>query len=76
MKNTNAIDKIIKELSCRDFEAQKKRLLKQKYGQRAYLLSVETLDAIHIKRAYLTDEIDEETYKGWCLAYNLRTRGK
>lgn len=84
MKNTNAIDKIITELSKRDYEAKCKKLTKSQidnirqgkktlsdYG--GYSLSQETMEAIEIKRKYLADEFTEEEYKSWCLKYNLRT---
>lgn len=38
---------------------------------RPYSLSIETLEALEIKRQYLHDEISEEEYKSWCLKYNL-----
>ena len=83
MKNTNAIEKIIAELSKRDYKARCKRLTKNQvenirtgkktlsdYG--GYTLSKETIEAIETKRQYLADEITEEEYKSWCLKYNLR----
>lgn len=75
MKNTNAIDKIIKELARKDFLAMNplgkdgRRLRKH----RPYTLSSDTNEAREIKSQYLSDEITEEEYKRWCLEYNLRT---
>lgn len=84
MKNTNTVEKIIAELSMRDYKARCKRLTKNQvenirtgkktlsdYG--GYTLSEETIEAIEIKRQYLANEITEEEYKSWCLKYNLRT---
>lgn len=84
MKNIEAIEKIIAELSLRDYKARCKRLTKSQvdniltgkktlsdYG--GYTLSYETIEAREIKRKYLADEITEEEYKSWCLKYNLRT---
>lgn len=83
MKNTNAIEKIIAELSKRDYEARCKKLTKNqvnniRHGKKTlsdyggYTLSQETMEAREIKRQYLADEITEEEYKSWCLKYNLR----
>lgn len=82
--NAAAIEKIIKELSMRDYKArclnltkaQKRKIsLKEKtlsdYG--GYTLSSETMEAIEIKHQYLDGRISEEEYKTWCLNYNLRT---
>lgn len=84
MKNKNAIDKIISELSLQDYKVRCKRLTKNSvknirtgkktlsdYG--GYTLSKETIEAIEIKKQYLADEITEEEYKSWCMKYNLRT---
>lgn len=81
MKNTNAIDKIIKELSLKDYKAQYNRLTKaQKYKykigkyQFSYALSYETNKAIEIKNDYVSGNITEEQYKAYCLKYNLLNR--
>ena len=84
MKNTNAIDKIITELSKRDCETRCKKLTKSQidnirqgkkilsdYG--GYSLSQETMEAINLKRDYINESITETEYKNYCLQYNLRT---
>ena len=76
MKNTNAIDKIIKELSMKDYLRMnpKKADGTSKYKKhRPYLLSDETMEALEVKKQYLSDTINEEEYKTFCLHYNLRT---
>lgn len=76
MKNTNAIDKIIAELSRKDYLQYNPRKAdgRAKYKtHRPYSLSDETLEALEIKKQYLHDEITEEEYKAYCLRYNLRT---
>lgn len=79
-KNTNAINKIIAELSLSDYKSQWNRLTdKQKYnvhiGKKnfSYCLSTRTLEAIEIKNNYLNETITEADYKTWCLRYNLIT---
>lgn len=79
-KNINAIDKIIGELSFRDYQAQWNKLTdKQKHNvhigkrQFSYVLSAATLEALEIKQDYISGEITEETYKSYCLQYNMRT---
>lgn len=78
-KNTNAINKIIAELSLTDYKSQWNRLTdKQKYnvhiGKKkfSYSLSIKTLEAIEIKNSYIRGIISETDYKVWCLSYNLR----
>lgn len=83
-KNVNAINKIIAELSKRDYEARYRKLTKSQinnirqrkktlsdYG--GYSLSQETMEAIELKRDYLSGNITETEYKSWCIAYNRRT---
>lgn len=83
MKNVNAIDKIIKQLSLRDYKAkcakltpaQKRNIsigrnILSDYG--GYTLSGETKEALSIKHDYLNDRISEAEYKSWCLKWNLR----
>lgn len=78
---TNAIDKIIKELSYRDYKAawnkltksQKERYKNGKYHFN-YSLGQDTKEAIEIKNEYLKGKINEEQYKAYCLKYNLATR--
>ena len=79
MLNTNAIDKIIKTLSLRDYHAARAKLTKaQKYkimnGKMffSYTLSADTVEAIATKKDYLCKIIDEETYKAYCLKANLK----
>ena len=75
MKNINAIEKIISELSMKDY-LQMNPIIngKRKYKKhRSYSLSDETLEALEIKNQYLSDQINEEEYKTYCLRYNLRT---
>lgn len=74
MINTNAIDKIIKELAYKDYlqyNPRKKdgRLKYKKY--RPYTLSDETNAARQIKIDYIAGEITENEYKAYCLKYNL-----
>lgn len=84
MKNTKAIEKIIAELSKRDYEARCRKLTKSqidniKQGKKTlsdyggYTLNQETMEAIELKRDYLNGSITEAEYKSWCLAYNRRT---
>lgn len=73
-KNTNAVDKIIAELSFKDFRAANPLLKngKPKYKtHHPYSLSEETLEALETKHAYQRNEISEEEYKAFCLRYNL-----
>ena len=74
MKNTNAIDKIISELSMKDFLVVNLLINgKRKYKKhRQYSLSDETLESLEIKHQYLINEITEEEYKAYCLRYNIR----
>ncbi len=85
MKNTNAINKIIAELSLRDYKARCKRLTKKqidniKTGRKTlsdyggYSLAQDTMDAVEIKRQYVSEEISEEEYKAYCLKYNFITQ--
>ena len=69
-KNLNAINKIIKELSYRDFVAATRNFTRK---IRSYSLSTETLEAMKVKYDYINERISEEEYKGFCLKYNLRT---
>ena len=74
MKNTAAIDKIIAKLAMRDYLAFNPR---QKDGRpkykthRPYTLGPETNEARQIKADYTADRITEETYKAYCLKWNL-----
>lgn len=72
-KNINAIEKVIKELSMKDYLVMNPIINgKRKYKKhRPYTLSDETLEALEIKKQYLNDEITEEEYKAYCLRYNL-----
>lgn len=77
-KNTNAIDKIICELSKRDYftqwnkltESQKRKVRNGKMYF-SYDLGMDTLESIEVKRNYINNNIDEEEYKSYCLRYNL-----
>ena len=69
-KNLNAINKIIKELSYRDFVAATRNFYRK---IESYSLSTETLEAMKVKYDYINEQITEEEYKGFCLQYNLRT---
>lgn len=69
-KNLNAINKIIKELSYRDFVAATRNFYRK---IESYSLSMETLEAMKVKYDYINERITEEEYKGFCLNYNLRT---
>lgn len=83
--NTNAIDKIIKELSCRDYIAAWKQYPKsfidyykgytnkkpRKYYPFSYVLGSDTEEALSIKSDYIAGIIDENTYKAYCLKFNL-----
>lgn len=69
-KNLNAINKIIKELSFRDFVAATRNFYRK---IKSYSLSTETLEAMKVKYDYINEQITEEEYKGFCLQYNLRT---
>lgn len=77
MKNTNAIDKIIAECAMRDYLAANpvnKAGLRKYKKHRPYTLSQVTNDARQIKADYLSDRINEEEYKAFCLKYNLLNR--
>lgn len=69
-KNTNAIDKIIAELSMQCYLSARKRTAGR---VKSYTLSAECLEAIEVKRDYLDGKITEAEYKDYCLKYNLRT---
>ena len=69
-KNLNAINKIIKELSYRDFVAATRNFRRK---IESYSLSTETLEAMKVKYDYINERISEEEYKRFCLNYNLRT---
>ena len=75
MKNANAIDKIISDLSMKDFLRMNPIVNgKRKYKKhRPYTLSDGTLEALDIKKQYQNEQITEEEYKAYCLRYNLRT---
>lgn len=84
MSKVKAIEKIIEELSYKDYNAKCQKLtLSQKHnlamGKKTlsnyggYTLSEETMEAIEIKHGYQEGKISEEEYKTWCLRYNLRT---
>ncbi len=75
MKNTGSIDKIISELSMKDYLVMNPVVNgKKKYKtHRPYTLSDETLEALEVKKQYLNEQITEEEYKSFCLRYNLRT---
>lgn len=81
MKNIEAIEKIIKELSYRDYivvwrkltKSQRTKYMLGKY-QFSYSLGADTNEAREVRNAYLHDKITEEEYKAYCLKYNLRTR--
>ena len=79
-KNVSAIDKIISNLSLRDYKAKWDTLTEKqkesyrigkKYGQFQYTLGRDTMTAIETKRDYLADKITEEEYKAFCLEYNI-----
>lgn len=79
-KNANAINKIIAELSARDYQAQAKKLTKSQKQKRlfgkyqfSYSLSEETKEAIEVKNDYLSGKITETEYKRWLYEYNMRT---
>lgn len=81
-RNINAVDKIIKELSYRDFRVASAKFWKthKKFDRKGnmiqfpgYSLSQDTMEAIEIKHEYLNGRITEEEYKAFCLRYNLRT---
>ena len=86
--NTNAIDKIIKELSYRDYTAAwgkypisfipyYKGIVTRKprnYYPFTYVLGIETEEALSIKKDYITGIIGENEYKAYCLKYNLLSR--
>lgn len=69
-KNLNAINKIIKELSYRDFVAATRNFTRK---IKSYSLGSDTLESMKVKYDYINERISEEEYKGFCLNYNLRT---
>lgn len=68
-KNTNAIDKIIGEMSMQCYLSARKKTCGH---LKSYSLSAECLEAIQTKRDYVAGKISEEEYKAYCLKYNLR----
>lgn len=68
-KNVGAIDKIIAELSRRDFLAQWNRITNKGFykgngfGKFQYTLGFDTMEAVELKRDYLNEKITEEEYK-------------
>lgn len=83
-KNVNAINKIIKELSLRDYKARCAKLTKSQkhnisigkktlsdYG--GYSFAADTMEAIDTKHNYQNEKITEAEYKIFCLRYNLIT---
>ena len=69
-KNTNAIDKIIGEMSMQCYLSARKKTCGH---LKSYSLSAECLEAIQTKRDYVAGKISEKEYKAYCLKYNLRT---
>ena len=69
-KNTNAIDKIIGEMSMQCYLSARKKTCGH---LKSYSLAAECLEAIQTKRDYVAGKISEEEYKAYCLKYNLRT---
>lgn len=86
IKNINAIDKIIAELTKRDYISQwskypesfklyYKGLIAKKprnYFPFSYTLAIDTAEAIDIKHQYIKGTITESEYKAFCLRHNLR----
>ncbi len=77
-KNYDAIDRIIERLSLRDFNAvwgglteRQREDFRKCPGEFSYTLGADTMEAVSVKRAWLHDEISEETYKRYCLEMNL-----
>lgn len=80
-KNTAAIDKIIAQLSHRDWKAAYEALIKRKgkINKRtglpnrveSYTLGADTMEAVEIKHQYIKEEIGEDEYKAWCLKWNI-----
>lgn len=68
-KNTNAIDKIIAEMSMQCYLSARKKTCGH---LKSYSLSAECLEAIETKCDYIAGKISEEEYKAYCLRYNLR----
>ena len=77
MKNVTAIEKIIAELSLRDFKAKWNSLTEKKkeyyrfHDGFNYSLGGDTMRAVDVKNDYLADKISEEEYKAFCLKYNI-----
>ena len=73
-KSYAAIEKIIAELAMKDYRRENPLLPngKPKYRKhRPYSLSMDTLEALNIKKDYLSSRISETEYKAFCLRYNL-----
>lgn len=80
-KNVVAIDKIIAQLSLRDYKVAYNTLIKTKgkWNKRtgmpnrveSYTLGSDTEEAIEVKHKYIKEEINEDEYKAWCLRWNL-----
>ena len=86
--NTNAIDKILKELVYRDYIRAWKQYPKsfidyyrgytnkkpRKYYPFSYVFGSDTEEALSIKKDYINGNIDENEYKAYCLKFNLLNR--
>lgn len=73
-KNTTAIDKIIAQLAYRDYRVANplKANGRPKYKRHhPYSLGEDTNEAREIKENYLSGNISENEYKGYCLKFNL-----
>lgn len=73
-KNYAAIEKIIAKRSYRDYITMNPmdNNGRKKYRHHSpYSLSQDTLEALEIKKQYLTDKITEEEYKAYCLRENM-----
>lgn len=68
-KSYAAIEKIIARMAYKDFRAMNPPGRKGKL--RPYSLSCDTLEALEIKKDYLSGNITEEEYKAYCLKKNL-----
>lgn len=66
-KNYAGIEKIIAERSYRDYKAVNGKNKKHK----PYSLSLDTLEALEVKKAYLSGNLPEEEYKAYVLKGRL-----
>jgi hypothetical protein len=69
IKNTNAIEKIVFEMSYKDMLAAREKF---QHRFKGYSLGQDTMEVVQMMRDYRADKVTEEEYKAFCLKYNLK----